>query len=653
MDDFTADFNTTGQIVTGASATGEIEESGDRDWFAITLEASQTYFFTLNGELGSGGTLFDPYLRLFDNEGVLLAENDDYYTLDSSIIGFEAPYSGTYYLGAGAYSDDGTGTYTLHATDGGDDIGDTIETAADLTLGATIATDIFYPDDRDVFAVSLEAGEFYAIEVNGESLDGSGLQIMDLFVVSPDNGYVTDRYSEDGLITLDPFVVSETGLYYLDVGNGYQFGVGSYSITLASGGPDAIAGDATTSAEITVGETVESSYDYLGDSDWFAITLSEGDRNRISLAPAFGDIFGYHDPQITVIDTDGGILAESVFDDFVGTWRIDDFEAPESGRYFIAVSGSDYATFDYALNVLTLDPVIANGTEGRDTLLGGAGNDALRGLGASDRLEGFDGDDLLDGGDGEDELLGGGGNDTLLGGEGNDAIAASFGDDSVEGGGGNDLIGGGQGNDTLRGGAGDDGIRGGDGDDLVSGGDGDDRLSGGWGDDVMLGGAGDDNIGAGGGRDVIYAGLGNDTVGGGYDDDVLILGAGDDVGYGGQGADWIHGGTGNDLLFGGGSYDNDTLIGGSGNDTMSGGWGADSFVFEAFSTGEIDVITDYDLFEDRLVLAGVAGSDAEAQFAALDISDGDDGAEISYQGHVIVLNFVSAADIGIGDFVFL
>ena len=42
-DDFSNNINTTGSISIGGSTTGNIEVSGDQDWFAITLNNGNEY----------------------------------------------------------------------------------------------------------------------------------------------------------------------------------------------------------------------------------------------------------------------------------------------------------------------------------------------------------------------------------------------------------------------------------------------------------------------------------------------------------------------------------------------------------------------------------------------------------------------------------
>ena len=115
VDDFAAGTGTNGAVEVGESVTGDIEVSGDRDWFAVELDAGSTYRIDLEGSRTSAGTLSDPYLRgIHDADGVRLAgtTNDDGGAGLNSRVTFTATEDGTHYVAAGAW---GTreGTYTL------------------------------------------------------------------------------------------------------------------------------------------------------------------------------------------------------------------------------------------------------------------------------------------------------------------------------------------------------------------------------------------------------------------------------------------------------------------------------------------------------------------------------------------------------------
>ncbi len=142
-------------------------------------------------------------------------------------------------------------------------------------------------------------------------------------------------------------------------------------------------------------------------------------------------------------------------------------------------------------------PVVDNGPDGNDTLLGGEGDDIIYGEGGSDRLEGGAGDDTLEGGSGNDFILAGDGADLVSGDAGNDTLCGQDGDDTLMGGEGADLL---------------EGMRD---DDLVLGGAGNDTVLGDGGNDTLSGGEGADDIRGGSGRDLINGGNNGDVVDGG------------------------------------------------------------------------------------------------------------------------------------------
>ncbi|HWI36811.1 MAG TPA: calcium-binding protein, partial [Burkholderiales bacterium] len=72
-----------------------------------------------------------------------------------------------------------------------------------------------------------------------------------------------------------------------------------------------------------------------------------------------------------------------------------------------------------------------NGTEGNDTITGGADSDVINGNGGNDSLLGGDGSDTVRGGAGNDFLSGNAGTDWVEGGTGNDEVRGGSGQDSI------------------------------------------------------------------------------------------------------------------------------------------------------------------------------------------------------------------------------
>ena len=118
MVDIPGDATTTRSITVGGSITDTLEVVGDHDWVRIQLNAGQSISVFLDGL-----TLVDPYLRIRDNSGNVIYENDDISSGQNrdSLLAFTATYSGTYYIDIAAWvpppdSPDYpgyTGTYTL------------------------------------------------------------------------------------------------------------------------------------------------------------------------------------------------------------------------------------------------------------------------------------------------------------------------------------------------------------------------------------------------------------------------------------------------------------------------------------------------------------------------------------------------------------
>ena len=109
-DDFSADTSTTGTVSIGSSSSGNLEEAGDHDWYAIELEANASYYFDVEGI-----TLEDTYLYLRESSGELLKSDDDGGEGMNSRIQFRSPKTGRYYLDVGSYNDELTGTYNISA----------------------------------------------------------------------------------------------------------------------------------------------------------------------------------------------------------------------------------------------------------------------------------------------------------------------------------------------------------------------------------------------------------------------------------------------------------------------------------------------------------------------------------------------------------
>ena len=193
-DDFSQNRDTTGTVEVGGIATGHIQYEGDNDWFAVELTAGETYKIDLL-KYGNAGTLSDPYLRgIYDEDGRYIRGTTD----ESSGFGTESEVlfhplaDGTYYIAAGSYltgyRDQDVGTYTLQVSV--DDYGDDADTAGTVEVGGISTGEIQYQGDRDRFAVTLEAGKTYQIDMEGSSTDGGSLENPAIYIFDTNGNYI-------------------------------------------------------------------------------------------------------------------------------------------------------------------------------------------------------------------------------------------------------------------------------------------------------------------------------------------------------------------------------------------------------------------------------------------------------------------------------
>lgn len=93
---------------------------------------------------------------------------------------------------------------------------------------------------------------------------------------------------------------------------------------------------------------------------------------------------------------------------------------------------------------------------------------------------------------------------------------------------------------------------------------------------------------------------------------------------------------------------------------MIGGGGADLFIFNDLVSGDTDTILRFEDGQDALRITGVEnapGSGLQSYVDALDITDitvdGQAGVMMSFDGHAILVQGITADNIGIEEFKFL
>ena len=359
--DLPAGASTTGRVAVSGSARGEIEVSGDRDWFAVTLEANRTYRIDLEGASTGAGTLRDPYLRgVHDADGALIdgTTDDDGGEGSNSRVKFTAAEAGTYYVAAGADNDNREGTYTLSVTDVTDGVPDdfaaTTQTTGAVAVDGSARGEIETEYDRDWFKVELEAGRIYLIDLEGSETGAGTLRDPYLYGIHDAEGNLYAGTRSDGggelFNSRVSFTVKEDGTYYVAAG-AYGNREGTYTLSVADV-DEFEAGTGTTGA-VAVGGSARGKINFRGDRDWFAVELDAGSTYLIDLegSPTGGGTL--RDPYLLGIHrADGRRIAGTTDDDGGAGYNSQvEFTAAAAGTYYVAAGG--YATHQgtYTLSV--------------------------------------------------------------------------------------------------------------------------------------------------------------------------------------------------------------------------------------------------------------------------------------------------------------
>jgi hypothetical protein len=337
MDDFAANPFTTGRVTVGGSRTGTIETPGDSDWFAVALSAGETYQLRLN----SAG-LVDPLLELYSGSGTFVTWNDDGGGNLNSLITFRPVTSGTYFLGARAFTS-GTGNYALSVSSSslsGDDFAANPFTTGSVRIGGSSTGRIETTGDSDWFAVSLGAGQTYQFRLNSAGLNDPFLNLYSssgTLLTSNDDG----GGNLNSLITFTP---ATTATYYLGA-RAFASGTGNYVVSANAlpGSADDFAANTFTAGSVSVGASSRGRIETVRDADWFGVSLTAGQTYQFRL-----DSAGLVDPFLNLYDASGRFITSN--DDGGGNLNsLITFTPTASGRYYLGARAYDSGTGDYVV----------------------------------------------------------------------------------------------------------------------------------------------------------------------------------------------------------------------------------------------------------------------------------------------------------------
>ena len=237
-----------GQLTVGGSATGVLRQAGDHDWFAVQLQAGGTYTIKETGQAGGGGTLADPFLRLHDAAGNVIASNDDIVdgsNPDSRLV-FTATAGGTYYVDAGSFVDGYAGSYTVSVSPSSTA---TNPSAGQVIVGAAGGDTVQAPETNDTITGGSRRGQCSARGNGGDDSIQGGAAFGD--DINGNKGNDTDDGGSGGSDWLvggqgDDLVRAHASdnILYGNLGNDTLIGGIGNDLIRGGQGDDSIAGGA-------------------------------------------------------------------------------------------------------------------------------------------------------------------------------------------------------------------------------------------------------------------------------------------------------------------------------------------------------------------------------------------------------------------------
>lgn len=183
------DKSTQTSLVVAGSVSGNVDYSGDEDWFRVDLQAGNQYSFALSG-------LPDSLLKLFDSSGDFVAFDDDGGGGTDSLLRFNPASDGTYYIAASVYGNMDTGTYSLVVSSqvATSETVSSVREAGILALGTPVNGVLASEEGYDVYTMALSPAQ-YRITVR----PGAGQDPLEDPVIFVDE----DRFFLDGLFDDD------------------------------------------------------------------------------------------------------------------------------------------------------------------------------------------------------------------------------------------------------------------------------------------------------------------------------------------------------------------------------------------------------------------------------------------------------------------
>ncbi len=402
-------------FVLGDVLHGTLDLAGDADMFSTTLEAGQTVLLRLQGEFDvqRGPGLVVRHDGEFVTSGHLLSDSTE------RQVHWTAREAGTYVIKLQGRAPVAAYTLLTQAA-AADDHADEAVDATAWAVGDVLAAAFEHAGDVDCFALELQGGTRYRLDLRGTDGQPTG-QLAVGSVDASETGSYIDGGWRAGIVT---FEVAQGGRYAVTaLAAGTS---GAYTLQAQALPADDHADSAFSATPLSLGVPIDATLDPGHDRDCFSFAAEAGQAYRCILMAL--DDATWQSYELDVGDAAGSLSGISRLGATQGeAFTSEPFVAHGSGQVTLALAVDAPNGGRYRVSVELADPATAYNREATAMgalPLGKPQDDVvdLSGSAGADQLRGRDGSDVLRGGPGNDDLFPGGGHDTVRGGPGFDVV---------------------------------------------------------------------------------------------------------------------------------------------------------------------------------------------------------------------------------------
>ena len=328
-------------LAAGDDITTDLENSNDRDMFAIDVSEGEIFVFQMSSSSSLNYSFFDE-----DGNWIQFIEGVQDVAInfpDTTALVFSEELSGRFYIGVS--SNFGSGypiDYTVSSFALADTVGQTVSSAQLIEFDSTIQEKLYDVRDRDWFQFDAVAGEQYIFTITSHPFDNdyeNGFALYDANGTELDpSTYVL--YSPHGSNTVTLALnASVDGAFFLEVG-GASFDRSGIDVAYEFTAERAIdaPADVTTPSNLwRNGSEVDGLMNSFGDVDWHRLEINASQTLTFDL---LFDGERNTDANLIVMDEDGNFLGSLVGGPFQEQFLQYHFSDP--GTYYVSVSGGEF-----------------------------------------------------------------------------------------------------------------------------------------------------------------------------------------------------------------------------------------------------------------------------------------------------------------------